>query len=621
MIINRLILKLFLALALAGILTSFGQTQPVARTFTSTFFFGDSLSDTGNLFALTGQPPVPYFKGRYSNGPVYAEQLVPGLQNAVTAAASVRTNLNFAFAGATAVGTTPVPASIPTQLGMFQARGITPAATDLFVLLAGANDILNTIGNPATQNFTSVNAAAEAASVSVTSAVKTLAAAGARKFLVINLPNIAQTPRFTTGSGAPAASLADAGSLTYNVSIRAKLTAAGLPAGTDVTLVNLQSFLNLIVKNPASFGFAVTNQSIVDILAAGGTPGPADGYVFFDGIHPTTRTHTILTGALQEILNPEFVLGTAGTQGTAIVALADLTADTVDARLNQIRSGTNRHGADGFVSYTFQDGGRHFDRYQPSYDANARALTAGFDCKIESNFTVGLAFSVETVNAKVKTNYGLGSFKISGESGTGYAQWKSGATFFEATATYGGQNVRDIARPTSLATFRATGKASGHRYGASVRVGHDFSSSALHVTPFVGVRYTRGSLGSYAESGVTGLNFSYGGQDMRSLAGQIGATADYVFHAGDLPLTFGLTGVYSGDLNNDQRTLSGRLADNLSGWTGVQVDDGNGDSFKVGFHVTGRAGKLWSWTAGLGTEMRSDGKDAVQYSAAIHTGF
>ena len=613
--------KLFLMLALAGILTSFGETQPVARTFTSTFFFGDSLSDTGNLFALTGQPPSPYFNGRFSNGPVYSEQLVPGLQNAVTAAASVRTNLNFAFAGATAVGSTPVPASIPVQLSMFQARGITPVATDLFVLLAGANDILNTIGNPATQNFTSVNAAADAASVSVTGTVKTLAAAGARNFLVINLPNIAQTPRFTTGSGAPAASLADAGSLTYNASIRANLTAAGLPAGTNVTLVNLQSFLNIIVRNPAAFGFTVTNQSIVDILTAGGTPGPADGYVFFDSIHPTTRTHAILTRALQEILNPEFVLGTAGAQGTAIVALADLTADTVDARLNQIRSGTNHHGADGFVSYTYQDGGRHFNSYQPGYDAKARAFTAGFDCEINPKLTVGLAFSAETVNAKVKTNYGLGSFKISGESGTGYAQWKSGATFFEATASYGGQNVRDISRPTSLATFRTSGKASGNRYGASIRVGHDFSSSALHVTPFVGVRYMRGSLGSYTESGVTGLNFSYGDQDVQGLAGQVGATADYVFHAGDLPLVFGLTGVYSGDLHNARRTLSGRLADNLSGWTGVQVDDGNGDSFKVGFHVTGSAGKRWSWTAGLGTEMRSDGKDAIQYSAAIHTGF
>src|ERR1700756_3920216 len=37
--------------------------------------FGDSLSDNGNLFALTGFPQPPAWEGRSSNGPVYAEQL------------------------------------------------------------------------------------------------------------------------------------------------------------------------------------------------------------------------------------------------------------------------------------------------------------------------------------------------------------------------------------------------------------------------------------------------------------------------------------------------------------------------------------------------------------------
>ena len=37
--------------------------------------FGDSLSDNGNLFALTGFPLPPRWEGRSSNGPVYAEQL------------------------------------------------------------------------------------------------------------------------------------------------------------------------------------------------------------------------------------------------------------------------------------------------------------------------------------------------------------------------------------------------------------------------------------------------------------------------------------------------------------------------------------------------------------------
>jgi outer membrane lipase/esterase len=46
------------------------------RTFTNQYSFGDSLSDSGNLFAATsalgaGTPGAPYFQGRFSNGRVF----------------------------------------------------------------------------------------------------------------------------------------------------------------------------------------------------------------------------------------------------------------------------------------------------------------------------------------------------------------------------------------------------------------------------------------------------------------------------------------------------------------------------------------------------------------------
>ena len=57
-----------LALAMLTPATSWaGLTQIVA--------FGDSLIDTGNVFAATGNPPAPYFDGRYSNGSIWVEYL------------------------------------------------------------------------------------------------------------------------------------------------------------------------------------------------------------------------------------------------------------------------------------------------------------------------------------------------------------------------------------------------------------------------------------------------------------------------------------------------------------------------------------------------------------------
>ena len=617
-------LRILAALALASALSSLVHAQPTARTFTSSFVFGDSLSDTGNLFAATGgaNPPPPYFAGRFSNGPLYSELLIPGLQNIVTAAGTVKTNLNFAFAGATAVGATPVPASLPVQLGLFQGRGITPGANDLFVVLAGANDVLNAIANPATQNDPGVTAAARAAASSVTSTVQTLASSGARNFLVINLPNLAQTARFTTGSGVPAASLATSGSLAFNAAIRTNLAGASL-SGANVTVVDLQAFLNIIVRNPAAFGFTDTTHSIVDILTAGGNPGDQNGFVFFDSIHPTTKTHAILVGALREILNPEFVLGTAGVQGTSILAAADMTADTVDARLDQVRHGGNHHNADGFISYNYKNGGRRFNSFQPGFNFGARVLTAGFDYQLTPDMIVGLAFSTESLNAKLSTVLGRGSFKLTGETGTAYAQWKSGATIAEGTVSYGGQDIRDISRPTSLASFTTSGKTTGSRYGASVKLGHDFSdtNAKVHFIPFVGLRYGHGTLSRYDESDVPGLNFAFGEQNVKAMGAQIGANYDYPLNFGEVHVMLNLSAVYSLDLLAGTRTLAGRLADNMSQTTKVQVDEGNGSNLKLDAHITGGMGKRWSWTLGFGGETRNDGKDAIQYSAALQTGF
>src|SRR5437588_8056906 len=66
--------------------------------------FGDSLSDNGNLFALTGFPPAPYYMGRFSNGPVWVEDLaqyldVPLDDYAFGGANTDATNINGPFPG------------------------------------------------------------------------------------------------------------------------------------------------------------------------------------------------------------------------------------------------------------------------------------------------------------------------------------------------------------------------------------------------------------------------------------------------------------------------------------------------------------------------------------------
>ena len=63
-------------------LTVAGAERTQAQQFSGLFVFGDSLSDSGRLFALTGGaiPLSPSnFNGRFSNGPVWVESFAPAL--------------------------------------------------------------------------------------------------------------------------------------------------------------------------------------------------------------------------------------------------------------------------------------------------------------------------------------------------------------------------------------------------------------------------------------------------------------------------------------------------------------------------------------------------------------
>jgi cholinesterase len=56
----------------SGVLALSSPSQ--AATFSQLFVFGDSLSDPGNFFNLSGgtNPLAPYAQGRLSNGPVWS---------------------------------------------------------------------------------------------------------------------------------------------------------------------------------------------------------------------------------------------------------------------------------------------------------------------------------------------------------------------------------------------------------------------------------------------------------------------------------------------------------------------------------------------------------------------
>jgi phospholipase/lecithinase/hemolysin len=175
-------------LVVAVVLGLVGSATAAAEPFSDLVVFGDSLSDVGNVqqSIFTNIPGPYYWNGRFSNGPVYAESLATGL-GLPTLVRSTASGGDYAYGGAKTSGTSfptsIVVQDIDDQVGLFLSARTANAST-LYVVFAGANDLIDGQTNMSVP----VN--------SLANSIGRLVTAGARQFLVFNLPPLGYTPRY-----------------------------------------------------------------------------------------------------------------------------------------------------------------------------------------------------------------------------------------------------------------------------------------------------------------------------------------------------------------------------------------------------------------------------------------
>jgi phospholipase/lecithinase/hemolysin len=273
----------------------------------SLFVFGDSLSDAGNAAFLSGNtfppsPPFgPYAEGRFSNGKVAAEYLAERLSIPLAPSKPGTDGTDFAVGGAmtgtgnfnSLVGSPPgLPASfantgIAEQIGEFAGSfgpGSFDPASSLFMVWGGANDIFFAFARGQ-----DLKVAAGAAAANVAGDVAALASLGAQRFLVVNLPDLGETPDAVAFGPAAQFVLSEA-SQEFNDQLLSELDLLGIDI--DVTLFDALAAQRNILANPAAFGFTnVTSACIADPSALAAN---CPGFLFFDGVHPTTAGHEIL---------------------------------------------------------------------------------------------------------------------------------------------------------------------------------------------------------------------------------------------------------------------------------------------------------------------------------------
>ncbi len=299
-------------LATLLILTSSGSAQ--TPTFTQTVVFGDSLSDVGNVrHRMEDDYAVSYpggdfndSDGRFTNSSdtdpgstTYAgtwhEQLARDSLGLPAPTNSLDGGLDYAFGGATTadgtIDVTVVNNPFPFGGGDFSLTvdnlgkqvddylaSNTPDPAALYIIWGGGNDLFN---DDSSDNVT-------AAASNVAALVQQLAEAGARFFLVPNVPPLGLVPLYKDDASTATSLNLAAADFRSQLNTNLDTTVSTLTGeGITITLYRLDTYglYYRLATNPGTYGFT----NIFD--SAQGEDVDPDEYLFWDDIHPTTAGH------------------------------------------------------------------------------------------------------------------------------------------------------------------------------------------------------------------------------------------------------------------------------------------------------------------------------------------
>ncbi|NJC34508.1 outer membrane lipase/esterase [Sphingomonas jejuensis] len=275
-----------------------------AQNYSNLFVFGDSLVDSGNAraarLAVGGVDPAPpaqgYFEGRFSNGYNFADYLSLGLFN-TPATASALGGLNFSVGGAQAA---EVPGdaspSFAEQIASFQGSGLSFNPDSLVLLTFGGNDVRRELGRVATipnyvPDFSETLAA-------FSTGVSDLIGLGARNIIVTGLPDIGQIPVVTALGSADLSRTGTQLSFGLNQALAQQTSLLGAQAGLQLSFFDLFAFQQALYADPTAAGLPANLNTRTPCLAVPGAAPTCTGFVYFDGIHPTTQVHAVIGDAL-----------------------------------------------------------------------------------------------------------------------------------------------------------------------------------------------------------------------------------------------------------------------------------------------------------------------------------
>ena len=276
-----------LVLSMTGTLSLKAATP----TYNAMVVFGDSLCDVGNDLVLSkGEVPVaPYFKGRFSNGPLWVEHVASSLR--LPMKASLSGGNNFAYGGAkvlaplTSQGLT-VP-SIEQQVQLYLSLHSGQANPDaLFILEGGGNDILDaTSGSP--------TALGEQIAMALSSAELSLRRAGAKFIVIPTLLDVSKIP-----AGQANATFNHAATLELNSYLSTLLVPEGTLAGVHILRPDWYGLTLSLDTDVTHYGFTNITSACYSTTVC----QDPDHTLFWDTYHPSEFGQDLFAVQLQVLL-------------------------------------------------------------------------------------------------------------------------------------------------------------------------------------------------------------------------------------------------------------------------------------------------------------------------------
>lgn len=569
-------------------------SNALASPYAETVFLGDSLSDSGVYQGFLGAGA----SFTTNPDPVWAVHLARALGGNADPAwklglfgAKPRPGSDYAVGGARIATQDGYPNRlladrIPTlnqQVSALLGRQPRLNGRGLYATWAGANDVLASLesqaaalANPGTQGaaLQKVLMDSSLAARAGVMEVGRLHDAGAGTVLVLNLPDIGQTPM---GRGSPAGPAMSLASRQFNDALNSGL--AGYRG--NLVVLDIHGMFEELMRRPGRFG--LSNVTSAACTAANPLTGEASAlfctrntlvepnanqtYLFADALHPSGMGHQLVNDYVLSVLQAPSRIG--------LLAEAPLAGNRAGLSVIEDRLRTRDANESVQVYASYQHGNdrqRSDSSWKPGLGNNLDMLVLGVDAGLNPYWTIGAAAAQIRHDATLGEN--AGSFRLGQTQLSLYARYYNSGWSAALVGSASYLDYRKISRDFSIGPARLSeqGKTTGAATSLSALTHYDWDLGSLTLTPTASLTLQHVDVDAFNESrdgARTATSMNYQEQQRRSLSSSLGLVAQTRWRAGGYLLRPFASVAWDHEYDQDPRRVRAHVRDMAGGFSQV----------------------------------------------------